>query len=214
MDCETVIHATRKVGGETVTLRDVQREATRHRILDAATDLLIADGYSSLTAQSVQTAAGVSRGALLHHFPNMQELTAALVSNIVVRNEVAVRAAMSRQDSSVDTIENSISALYSALTQPPFQAELELWSAARTDPVLAEVLRESERIAGRDLRRVVHDAFGPEIVASENYSQIADLTVLMLRGLALSRAVQKSDASARRSISQWAGVVRLLLTQN
>ncbi|XGU21934.1 hypothetical protein ACETU7_19875 [Rhodococcus sp. 3Y1] len=54
----------------------------------------------------------------------------------------------------------------------------------------------------------------PEIVASENYSQIADLTVLMLRGLALSRAVQKSDASARRSISQWAGVVRLLLTQN
>lgn len=196
-----------------MTLRDAQREATRHRILDAATDLLIADGYSSLTAQSVQTAAGVSRGALLHHFPNMQELTAALVSNIVVRNEVAVRAAMSRQDSSVDTIENSISALYSALTQPPFQAELELWSAARTDPVLAEVLRESERIAGRDLRRVVHDAFGPEIVASENYSQIADLTVLMLRGLALSRAVQKSDASARRSISQWAGVVRLLLTR-
>ena len=197
-----------------MTLRDAQREATRHRILDAATDLLIADGYSSLTAQSVQTAAGVSRGALLHHFPNMQELTAALVSNIVVRNEAAVRVAMSRQDSSVDTIENSISALYSALTQPPFQAELELWSAARTDPVLAEVLRESERIAGRDLRRVVHDAFGPEIVASENYSQIADLTVLMLRGLALSRAVQKSDASARRSISQWAGVVRLLLTQN
>ncbi|MGE2870433.1 TetR/AcrR family transcriptional regulator [Rhodococcus sp. 3.70] len=175
-----------------MTLRDAQREATRHRILDAATDLLIADGYSSLTAQSVQTAAGVSRGALLHHFPNMQELTAALVSNIVVRNEVAVRAAMSRQDSSVDTIENSISALYSALTQPPFQAELELWSAARTDPVLAEVLRESERIAGRDLRRVVHDAFGPEIVASENYSQIADLTVLMLRGLALSRAVQRA----------------------
>ena len=54
-----------------MTLRDAQREATRHRILDAATDLLIADGYSSLTAQSVQTAAGVSRGALLHHFPNM-----------------------------------------------------------------------------------------------------------------------------------------------
>lgn len=48
-----------------MTLRDAQREATRHRILDAATDLLIADGYSSLTAQSVQTAAGVSRGALL-----------------------------------------------------------------------------------------------------------------------------------------------------
>jgi len=198
----------------TVTLRDAQREATRHRILDAATDLLIAEGYSSLTTQSVQTAAGVSRGALLHHFPNMQELTAALVSNIVVRNEAAVRSAMSRQDPSVDTIENSISALYSALTQPPFQAELELWSAARTDPVLAEVLRESERVAGRDLQRVVHDAFGPEIVASENYSQIADLTVLMLRGLALSRAVHKSDASARRSISQWAGVVRLLLTQN
>lgn len=197
-----------------VTLRDAQREATRHRILDAATDLLIADGYSSVTAQAVQTAAGVSRGALLHHFPTMQQLTAALVSTIVIRNEAEVRVALSRQDPSVDTIEKSISALYSALIRPPFQAELELWSAARTDPVLAEALHESEREAGRDLRRVVDELFGPDIVASQNYSKIADLTVLLLRGLALSRAVHKSDASARRSISQWAGVVRLLLTQD
>lgn len=52
------------------------------------------------------------------------------------------------------------------VVKPAFIAELELWSAARTDAKLREVLRREEQQAHGDLYRVAAEAFGPELVES------------------------------------------------
>ncbi|MGC9539725.1 helix-turn-helix domain-containing protein, partial [Streptomyces sp. UG1] len=49
--------------------RNEQREATRAQIVDAAVQSLIEVGVAATTTLEVQRRAGVSRGALLHHFP-------------------------------------------------------------------------------------------------------------------------------------------------
>ncbi|MFD4431097.1 TetR/AcrR family transcriptional regulator [Nocardia sp. NPDC058497] len=191
--------------------REEQKQATRARILDAATDLLVRRGYSALTTVAVQEAAGLSRGALLHHFPTIAELSKALVQNLVQRNEQAALAAAARFDTDADPVDRALTALYESMTRPVAQAEMELWAAARTDPDLAAALQHAERAAGRDLVRVVDELFGPEVVAHPRYPVIRDLTITVLRGTAAGRALHTSENSAHTTLREWAAIVRTLL---
>ncbi|MEU3011744.1 TetR/AcrR family transcriptional regulator [Nocardia asteroides] len=191
--------------------REEQKQATRARILEAATDLLVERGYAALTTVAVQEAAGLSRGALLHHFPTIGALTTALVQNLVARNERAALAAAERFGADADPVDRALAALYDSMTQPAAQAELELWSAARTDPDLAAALRRAERAAGRDLLRVVDGVFGPEVVTHPRYPVIRDLTITVLRGTATGRVLHTSETSARATLRAWADIVRSLL---
>ena len=51
----------------------------RDRILDAAHDLVLAQGFSATTVDAVLGAAGASKGAFFHHFPSKRALGHALV---------------------------------------------------------------------------------------------------------------------------------------
>jgi AcrR family transcriptional regulator len=53
--------------------------AARARILDAAEQLVAAQGASNLTLDAVAHAAGVSKGGLLYHYPNKDALLAAMI---------------------------------------------------------------------------------------------------------------------------------------
>lgn len=162
----------------------------------------------------MQEAAGISRGALLHHFPTVAELTRALVASIVQSNEAVARAAATRIGGKMDAVDRALMALFETMTYPVAQAEFELWTAARTNPELAAVLMEAERDAGRDLRRVVDSLFGPEIVSHPQYEVISDLSITMLRGLALSRSLRTSDHTVHVTLNRWAEIVRSLLASD
>ncbi|WP_233608004.1 GNAT family N-acetyltransferase [Nocardia stercoris] len=194
-----------------MTKRDEQRRATRLRILDAAAELLAGRGYSALTTVAVQDAAGLSRGALLHHFPTTNELTTALVAHLVERNEAETRSVVTRLGPAADPVHRALTALDAAMSAPSAQAEQELWAAARTDPDLARVLRSAERRAGRDLLRVVDELFGAELTAHPGYPAVRDLTVTMLRGIAAARPLRTTAHAERLTLDRWAAVVRILL---
>ena len=52
---------------------------TRDRILEAAINCFVELGYTNVTTAKVASSAGVSRGAMLHHFPSKTELIQAAV---------------------------------------------------------------------------------------------------------------------------------------
>ncbi|MFD3701862.1 TetR/AcrR family transcriptional regulator [Nocardia sp. NPDC058658] len=54
-----------------------RREETRRILLDAAFDALVEFGFRGTTTSEVAHRAGVSLGALLHHFPTKAELLTA-----------------------------------------------------------------------------------------------------------------------------------------
>ena len=131
-----------------------------------------------------------------------------LVGHLIELNEAAVREISVSLPAELDAVDRAVRALFEALSRPAFEAELELWAAARTDPELRAALRVAERAAGRDLRRVVDEVFGPEQVAQPCYPLIAELTVTLIRGLTVSSALRASDRAARNLIGQWADLVR------
>jgi TetR/AcrR family transcriptional regulator, transcriptional repressor of bet genes len=52
------------------------------RLLDCVLDLLVADGYEGISIRRVAAAAGVSIGAVQHHFPTKDALLAAAMGRV------------------------------------------------------------------------------------------------------------------------------------
>lgn len=60
-------------------------EETRDRILEAAAQIILAQGAAHLTLDQVAQSAQVSKGGLLHHFPTKEDLMLGLMTQRVIR---------------------------------------------------------------------------------------------------------------------------------
>jgi AcrR family transcriptional regulator len=193
-------------------VRSEQRAATRERLVDVGVEQLVARGYAGISTVAVQQAAGVSRGALLHHFPTREALLTAVIHRLLELHESAAREVLARTPPDTDPLRRAVTALYAVMQRPAFLAQLDLWTAARTDPHLARLVSGVERRAGHDLARVVDDAFGLEFTGLPGYRAVARLTVQVLRGLALTDVLRTDPASADAALEDWIAIVHRLLT--
>ncbi|PDT42214.1 MULTISPECIES: TetR/AcrR family transcriptional regulator [Sinorhizobium] len=80
--------------------RKKQPERVRQQLLDVAARLSFEEGIAAVTLDKVSQVAGVSKGGLLHHFPNKLALLDGLFDELVARFDRAIEAAMA--DDSVD----------------------------------------------------------------------------------------------------------------
>jgi AcrR family transcriptional regulator len=71
-------------------------DATRERIVQAARELVVEQGYDGVSTGRVLARAGVSRGGLYHHFSGKDELMAAVLE--AVERDFAVRLAAAVAD--------------------------------------------------------------------------------------------------------------------
>lgn len=193
-----------------VSRRDEQREATRRRIVEVAAAVLVHDGGRAPSTLAVQHAAGISRGALLHHYPKREQLLTAAVASLRVGNAAAAQEALARAHGA-DQVERGVRALVAAAVRPEMSAEYGLWAAARSDPDLRAALRNEERGARDALHAVIDTAYGPDIAAHPAYRRIADLTIQFLRGLAITQSLSDTDSRVDTLVQDWAAVARLVL---
>ena len=63
-------------------MQDLTPTDIRHRILDAAERLILAEGVPGLTIAAAAAEAGLSKGGLLHHFGSKEALLAALMDRL------------------------------------------------------------------------------------------------------------------------------------
>jgi AcrR family transcriptional regulator len=124
----------------TVTRRSQadRRAETQGRLLDATIDELNTRGYAGMSTNEVVRRAGVSRGALVHHFPTKAQLAVAALdrwlSDRLVEFE-ATFAALLPEERRADV---AIDVLWEMFQGPTEAAWLELTVASRTDPDLWE----------------------------------------------------------------------------
>lgn len=193
------------------TTRQQQKELTKQRILNAAVASLIDLGVARTTTLEVQKRAGVSRGALLHHFHTHAQLIAAAVTEIVKRNEAAVLANHKRLAGEEDPIQRAVETLSIVATEKSFLAEMELWIVSRTNNDLREALIAAEKNAFSDRSRVVDIVFAP-VREHPQYQLVVNTTIEFLRGLAISSVLRKNPNNTQQLISNWIEVIRKILT--
>ena len=131
-------------------------------LLDAAVDCLVEVGFARTTTTEVTRRAGVSLGAMLHHFPTKAHLLAAAVGHVMQRRQDEFRKAITDTPPGTDRLDAAIDLLWEAFNGPVFQAWLELWVAARTDPELADAVRAMEAEYDRASREILLELFPPD----------------------------------------------------
>src|SRR3954453_15512572 len=105
---------------------------TRAALLAATVDALVEVGYRGTTTSDVARRAGVSYGALLHHYPPKTDLLCAAVAHVLDQRTAEFRKAMADLPPQTVTRDAAIDVLWSMFSGPTFTAWLGLWLAAPT----------------------------------------------------------------------------------
>lgn len=184
-----------------IPTRKEQHARTREGLLDATIRCLVEYGYAGTTTQRIQEAAGVSRGALLHHFPSKAELLVAAIHHIAdIRLRHLGEVAADLGDGP-EALAQLVQAIRSAMTGPPFQAALELWAASRTDTQLRAALLPAEKRLGSALRVFFRQHAG--IADPEAARTAFESLMALVRGLELTRLMRADPTVADRIVDDW-----------
>ena len=180
----------------------------QQRLLDATVDSLVERGYRGTTTLEVQKRAGVSRGALLHHYTSRSELILAAVEHLT-RERVAAVSELARgaAPKGRTRIQWAVRVLWSTFEGPLFSASLELWVAARNDDELRTALLPHERLLGKEITEMAADLFGPTLARHARFRTTLAVLLDSMRGAAV-RAPLRSDDSDEHLVRGWVQLVK------
>ena len=180
--------------------RQARSTRTRERLLEATVTCLVAYGYAGTTMQRVQRGAGVSRGALIHHFATMNDLLVGAIHHVARRQLDELRDVLDALDERGGDPRTAAHLLHSFMSGPLFLAGLELWMAARTTATLREALVPAERELGRALRATLTRPDGQSTTL--DVDDLQDLLVT-LRGLAVTSVLRTNPVLENAMLERW-----------
>jgi len=188
-----------------------RRDETRRCLLNATIESLVEVGFRKTTTTEVQRRAGVSRGALLHHFPSKTGLIAAAVRYLAELRGRQIKELSAQLPEGSARIGAVIDLLWESFSGQLFCVAMELRSAARTDDELRAVLLEVER----DVRdRIVHQTrqlLGPEIADRPGFELAIDMSLQFMIGAAMTTMLHGESVQTRELLEQWKLQFSLLL---
>jgi AcrR family transcriptional regulator len=101
--------------------RAAQGRATRGQLIEVATRLFAEHGYEGTSIEAVLSAAGVSRGALYHHFAGKEALFEAVVSAVSDQVTMELTAAVRGCDDPLDAMRTAALAWVGLAADPVIQ---------------------------------------------------------------------------------------------
>ena len=184
---------------------------TRITILEAAIDCLQTHGYGRTTTQLIAEVAGISRGAMLHHYATKQDLIASVIDYTVYkRMEMFLEGIRTLKDSARIHEMAGIELSWKSMLTREFAAYLELAIAARTDPDLAEIfLPKARRYDQTELAEIVR-AFPEWADDPDGYALAMDYASAALEGLVINRDVwdETEQANLARLVGRTIAMLR------
>lgn len=165
--------------------------------MEAAIGLLYRNGYSKTPIELIAEEAGVTRGAMRHHFRTRAQLMAAVIRTVYEQEHRSYREiAASRGRAAV--LSDWPDMLWAVLSKPSGLAVLEVLQASRSDPELAALVMPMQAQIEQMSFEAIKEQFGSDDEA-ETRAAIR-LLVWAVRGLSIAQVLTPNPADTRRSI--------------
>lgn len=171
-----------------------RRAHTHAALLDATVACLVERGYAETSTNDIIRRAGMSRGALLHHFASKAELLGAAVEHVVNRCEIEFREAFAALPVEERTLVRAVDQLWEIFRGPSYDAALELLVAARTNAELRSALQG----ALATFERNVSADFGmlfPATASGPDSRAILRFTFAVLEGAAIAHDLGRDEVA-------------------
>jgi len=193
--------APKAANSEDISWQAQKSAMTRDRILEAAINCFIELGYTNVTTAVVASSAGVSRGAMLHHFPSKTELIQAAVEylhdkllqdyTVRVGNIPANLKGRKRRRAGID-------AYWEHLTGDLFVVYHELCVASRTDPELKSILENSQQLFEKHVLDSNANLFKEWQDRGDRYLLAMDVTKFLMEGMAAGQLMTNREQRVKR----------------
>lgn len=173
--------------GEEISWQAQKSAMTRDRILEAAIDCFVELGYTNVTTAKVASAAGVSRGAMLHHFPSKTELIQAAVEFLhdkVLEDYTLHIANIPKSLKGIKRRRAGLDAYWEHLSGNLSIVYHELCVAGRTDPELKVILDNSQQLFDKHIRESNAVLFQEWNDKGDRFLLAMDVTRFMMEGMA------------------------------
>lgn len=183
-----------------------RRQGTRTRILDAAVEVLRKKGYAHFRTADVARAAGVSRGAQLHHFATKEKLVYATMEHVFHNVLETSRTRARTLKRGEDPLERVVADAREFFFSTPFFISLDIATSINN-----AAFRRKLMAMVRNARLPAEQAWRQALVASGMSEQVADdvlwLTLGLVRGLAVRMLWQNEPARFDRLLALWRRIV-------
>ena len=162
--------------------QEERRAATRTALLDATIDCLGEFGYAGTSISTIIRKAGVSRGALLHHYPSKHELIAHAIVHFYRQRLARFKRKLLGSKTSQLSLEDRLEVLREDF-ETWYHTALEIEVAMRTNEEIANLERDLSAIDRDEMIREYEMLF-PEFAATAERQELVGIACYLMRGLA------------------------------
>jgi AcrR family transcriptional regulator len=189
--------------------QEERSEGTQQRILNAAIELLYNEGYVAASTHKIAERAGVSRGAMLHHFPSKDDLMLAVVRAAHERDSLSLRAGLAKISDPLDRFFALPDLAWTVMSGPSGIAVLEIMMSSRSNadlgtrlaPLQAEIEAESQA----RILQLMHDAGLRGEAINRDFANFA---VAAIRGFSIEAMFRKDTKYISNSLKSFETLLR------
>lgn len=181
----------------------IRSEETRRRLCEAATEVLADGGLSEFSFVKVCDRAGLSRGAIHHHYDSPADLLADVVAHIYDHFSAAVSKDLRLTGTRKVRVDHAIDVLWRHLRTAHFRILLEIRAATMSDATLAATVADPNDRINRSLVAAAARTFEDELEPALVRLVFAALTGMALQYFTLAtRGRRRADAYAAAFVDQ------------
>jgi AcrR family transcriptional regulator len=159
--------------------------ATRRKLIDAAIGVSQESGYANLTITKVAEFAGLSNGAMQHHFTSRDDLVLGMLDALYPFFDIPFEDISSRKLSVKERVNTFVDLLWQIYSRPEYLVIWDIAFGTRGDPQLRAKLQSYQRELAARIRKQLAAYFADVELTAEAADQIFSLIISCLRGLAL-----------------------------
>jgi AcrR family transcriptional regulator len=186
-------------------------EQTRTRILKAAAQLIRERGYARFRTADVATAAGLSRGAQLHHFPTKDALVVATLAYVFEQAQVLSRRRAAAVNRPRNLIEAVIEDAREFFFSEHFKVAIDIVLSTSTDQSVRKQILELSRRARRPVETAWTEALASSGVPGRLAADIVALTLSIVRGLAIRTLWDNDPQWFDKLFGVWREMIKIFL---
>ncbi|MBS8227952.1 TetR/AcrR family transcriptional regulator [Vannielia litorea] len=185
--------------------------ATRKKLIEATLDEILAKGYNSATTNDFASRAGVSRGALLHHFPARSDIIVAAMEHLLRDATAEIRDVAAKVARTEVTLGDFVEFLWDMFSGRVFYLSLEFINEARTDGELRAqmmpVVKDFHAALDSIWREFQKQADGgPQATLTA-----LNMTVCLVRGMGVQTVLKDDPAYFRTMLETWKTILPHML---
>ena len=167
---------------------------TRAALLNATIKVIAEGGYQSATTRRVAREAGVSLGAVAHHFPTRSVLMSATLGEVTLRVTDSIEAGLSGS-ADTDAPGRLLEGLWVSFSGESFLVWLRVWIASAHDDELRTAVAAADEQMSAQLAHVLA-SLAPSGMDRRTWMRRVNVALDAIRGLSLITHMQPGQPPA------------------